>query len=179
MGKHIFIVNGKPRSGKDTFADILNEFIGVYKVSSIDRVKDIATMCGWRGGKSEKDRKFLSDLKLLTTEYNDFAFNDLKTHVRLFNKDHKSRTEVMLIDIREPEEIEKAKKEFGAQTIFIRNNRVPDVTTNMADANVANYRYDYILDNNGTLDDFRYEIMCFYVSVLGGVYIEEPNEKTV
>lgn len=176
MGKHIFIVNGKPRAGKDTFADILNEFIGVYKVSSIDRIKDIATMCGWRGGKTEKDRKFLSDLKLLTSEYSDFAFNDLKTHVRLFNKDHKSRTEVMLIDIREPEEIERAKQEFGAKTIYIRNDNVPAITSNMADANVENYKYDFIIDNSGTLADLTYEVMQFYVGVLGGVYIEEPNE---
>lgn len=179
MKKFIFIVNGKPRSGKDTFAEILSQYTGVYKVSSVDRVKKIATMCGWDGAKEEKDRKFLSDLKLLISDYSDVIFQDMRNHVRIFKKDKKSDTQVLLIDIREPEEIDRAKKEFGAYTLQIKNNRVPNVTTNMADANVDNYRYDFSLDNNGTLEEFRREIEMFYVSVLGGVIIEESNEKTV
>ena len=105
MNKQIFITNGMARCGKDTFAKFLNEIIPTLKYSSIDKVKDIAKLCGWNGGKSEKDRKFLSDLKLLTSDYSDMPFEAIKQKVNDFMKDKKYL--VMLIDIREPEEIEK------------------------------------------------------------------------
>ena len=148
------------RCGKDTFATFLNEIIPTLKYSSIDKVKEIATLCGWDGGKSEKDRKFLSDLKLLTTDYSNMPFEAIKEEIKKFNENDQYK--VMLIDIREPEEIQKAKNEFKAKTILIENNRVPFISTNMADANVFNYEYDYVIQNNGTLDDFKGTVKNFY-----------------
>ena len=40
--KMVFVVNGKPRAGKDTFAQILNEYLDVYKYSAVSKVKEIA-----------------------------------------------------------------------------------------------------------------------------------------
>lgn len=159
MNKQIFITNGMARCGKDTFAMLMNEIIPTYKYSSIDKVKEIAAKCGWDGKKEERDRKFLSDLKLLTTEYNDMPFHAIEKKVNKFRE--KDKYDVMLIDIREPEEIEKAKKAFDAKTILIKNNRVENIESNMADANVYNYDYDFVVENNGTLDDFRREVKEF------------------
>lgn len=160
MKKQIFITNGMARCGKDTFAKFLNEIVPTYKYSSIDKVKSIATLCGWNGGKTERDRKFLSDLKLLLTDYSDLPFQAIKEHIEKFlsDKDY----EVMLIDIREPEGIERVKNVFGAKTILIENNRVKHISSNMADANVYNYKYDYKIQNNGTLEDFKNNIQEFY-----------------
>lgn len=47
MNKRIFITNGMARCGKDTFAKFLNEITPTMKYSSIDKVKDIARLCGW------------------------------------------------------------------------------------------------------------------------------------
>lgn len=159
MSKQIFITNGMARCGKDTFAMLLNEIVPTLKYSSIDKVKDIARLCGWNGGKTEKDRKFLSDLKMLTTEYSDFPFQAMKDKVDEFLSDEKYS--VMLIDIREPDEIERAKNAFGAKTILIENNRVEIIRSNMADANVFNYQYDYTVQNNGTLKEFKENIKQF------------------
>lgn len=159
MEKQIFITNGMARCGKDTFAKILNEYIPTLKYSSIDKVKDIAKLCGWNGGKSEKDRKFLSDLKLLTSDYSDMPFQAIKNKINEFLSEE--NYSVMLIDIREPEEIEKAKKAFNAKTILIKNDRVKFINSNMADANVFNYNYDYTIENNGTLEEFRNNIKQF------------------
>lgn len=41
-------------------------------------------MIGWTGKKEEKDRKFLSDLKKLTTDYNDMAFQIIKEKINNF-----------------------------------------------------------------------------------------------
>lgn len=159
MTKHIFIVNGMARAGKDTFANFFMEMVPTMKVSSVDKVKLIARQCGWDGGKTEKDRKFLSDLKCLLTEYNDLPFSDIMLWVMRFRSS--DLIDVLLIDIREPEEIERAKKAFGAKTILIKNDRVPQLTSNMADAGVYNYDYDIIIENNGTLEEFREKVKQF------------------
>ena len=159
MNKQIYITNGMARCGKDTFAQILNEIVPTLKYSSIDKVKSIAKQCGWNGGKSEKDRKFLSDLKQLTTEYSDMSFEDIRYNIDKFK--HEDIYEVMLIDIREPKEIEKAKKTFNAKTILIENNRVKNINSNNSDANVFDYTYDFVIQNNGTLDEFRNNIYKF------------------
>lgn len=157
--KKIYITNGVGGCGKDTFANFLNELIPVMKYSSIDKVKGIARLCGWDGGKTEKDRKFLSDLKCLTTEYSEMPFEDLRYMVGVFRD--KTNVDVMLIDIREPAEIERAKKEFGAETILIVNPNIPHIKSNMADKNVYEYEYDYKIMNNGTLEEFRETVKQF------------------
>lgn len=160
MNKYIFITNGMARCGKDTFAIYLNDIIPTLKYSSIDKVKEIAELCGWDGkSKTEKDRKFLSDLKLLTSEYSNMPFKSIEDKVNTFKTDDRFR--VMLIDIREPNEIEKAKNVFDAKTILIKNDRVKNINSNMADRNVFNYEYDFVIENNGTLEQFKDVIYDF------------------
>lgn len=159
MDKHIYITNGVARCGKDTFAKLLNEFVPTIKYSSIDKVKSIAKECGWNGGKTEKDRKFLSDLKCLTSEYSDLPFKDISRFINAFLAVGDSK--VLLIDIREPDEIARAKQEFGAETILIVNQNIPHITSNMADRNVYNYKYDWVVRNNGTINDFRETVKKF------------------
>lgn len=159
MDKHIYITNGVARCGKDTFAKLLNEFVPTIKYSSIDKVKSIAKECGWNGGKTEKDRKFLSDLKCLTSEYSDLPFKDISRFINVFLAVGDSK--VLLIDIREPDEIARAKQEFGAETILIVNQNIPHITSNMADRNVYNYKYDWVVRNNGTINDFRETVKKF------------------
>ena len=159
MNKYIFITNGMARCGKDTFAEFLNEFVPTLKYSSIDKVKDIARLCGWDGGKSEKDRKFLHDLKMLTVDYSDMPFKAIGDKINEFIDD--SKYKVLLIDIREPDEIEKVKVAFNTKTILIENDRVENISSNFADASVFNYKYDYIVKNNGTLEEFRENIEVF------------------
>lgn len=159
MNKQIFITNGMARCGKDTFAEFLNDIIPTIKYSSIDKVKEIAKLCGWNGGKTEEDRKFLSDLKALTSEYSDMSFKAVKSKVDEFMTDDKHL--IMLIDIREPSEIKKAQVFFGAKTILIENTRVKFVNSNTSDANVYNYTYDFVVQNNGTLEEFKENIVQF------------------
>lgn len=155
----IYITNGVGGCGKDTFASFLSEYVSVFKYSSIDKVKEIAELCGWTGGKTERDRKFLSDLKCLTSEYSDMPFRDISEEVEWFRKNPQNK--VMLIDIREPGEIRRAVTEFGAETILIINPNIPHINSNMADKNVYEYDYDHRIMNNGTLEQFRYKVREF------------------
>lgn len=160
MDKLVFIVNGKPRAGKDTFAMILNRYMNVYKYSAITKVKEIATLCGWDGQKEERDRKFLHELKMLTSEYSDMAYQDVVNEIKKY-RNGEIEADVFIVDVREPEEIERLAKEVGALTVFIENNNVPAITSNAADANVENYEYDFVVPNNGTMNDFEEEIKLF------------------
>lgn len=158
--KKIFIINGSGGVGKDTFVNIVSSIVPSLNYSSVDKVKDIAKLIGWDGiSKTEKDRKFLSDLKNLTTEYNDMPFNCMKKTVAGFI--NVSGCQCLFLHIREPEEIKRAVQEFGAETILITRNNVEQITSNMADANVSNYEYDYIIDNSGTLEDLKLEAQKF------------------
>lgn len=154
MDKYIFITNGMARSGKDTFAVMMNEIIPTKKYSSIDYIKEIAKQCGWNGQKDEKSRKFLSDLKVLTSQFNNLPFNKIQEEIEKFNRD--TTNAVLLIDIREPNEIKRLCETYDTvKTILIRRNSVKNITSNMADAGVFNYDYDFVIDNNGTLDEFK------------------------
>lgn len=160
MNKYIFVTNGMARSGKDTFAALMNEFVPTKKYSSIDYIKKIAKLCGWNGQKNEKSRKFLSDLKVLTSQYNDLPFKMIQKQIDEFNKDEKYN--VLLIDIREPEEIRKLFNKYkDVKTILIKRNSVKTITSNMADAGVFDYDYDFVIENNGTVDEFKSTVKRF------------------
>ena len=159
--KQVYIINGSGGVGKDTFVDLvsnelndlLKKFHTVINFSSVDKVKKIAKEIGWDGKKTEKDRKFLSDLKVLTSDYCDMPFRSMKSKVDEFCKDDNSY--MLFLHIREPKEISRAAKAFNAKTILVTRNQVKHITSNMADENVFNYDYDIVIDNSGTLDDLK------------------------
>lgn len=152
--KQIFIINGSGGVGKDSFVKLISKSsdVPIMNFSSVDKVKEIARIIGWTGGKTEKDRKFLSDLKLLCTDYNNMPFNSMSEKVRKFTE---SDAAMLFLHIREPEEIEKAKIAFGAKTVLIKRDAVKQITSNMADGNVFNYQYDIVVDNDGDLAGFE------------------------
>ena len=138
--------------------------MSVFHYSSIRIPKDMARAVDSGTEKSEKYRRFLSVLKNLITEYNDYIFKDLRRVVDNFKK--WIITDVLIIDIREPKEIARAVKEFGAKTILIRNPNVEPITSNTSDANVEMYNYDYTIDNDGTIEDFEKKVKEFYETVI-------------
>lgn len=162
MNKHIVIINGSGGVGKDEFVkqvrkcflDKATSYPAVANYSSVEWIKSIARTMGWPGDKSEKSRKFLSDLKDLSTWYSDTPFKMMKEKVENFLND--KYLQVLFLHIREPEEIERAAKEFNAITLLIKNDRIKPVTSNRADAEVNNYKYDHVIYNNGTLDDLEW-----------------------
>ena len=121
--KLIFVTNGMARCGKDTFYEFLNEIVPVYKFSSITPIVEISKLVGYDGvTKTEKERKLWSEMKKLFTEYSNYPFKVCCEEIeKFYNND---AYEVMLIDIREGEEIDKLKKEYNIKTIFIENDKL-------------------------------------------------------
>lgn len=155
--KKIVVINGTGGCGKDTFVELCSKYISVYNFSSIDKVKEIAKIIGWTGTKHDKDRKFLSDLKKLTTEYNDMSFESIKEAINIFNNNN---FELMFIHIREPEEIKRVVEEFKAYSLLIKRKNQELIKTNYSDASVFNYDYDYIIENT-TLEEYEKKAIKF------------------
>lgn len=182
--KKIYITSGVGRSGKDTFCEFVGKYIPTHKYSIVDLPKEAAKILGWDGGKTEKDRKFLSDIMDLSTEYNDSPFRDVLCVVYDFIN-NLIEAEVLFIDMRDPKDIARAVETFGAETILIRNPNVEKIESNHADANVENYEYDYIIKNNGSLEQLDWVAKEFVDNIINGMgimpmpahYIYDSNTK--
>lgn len=174
----IIAVNGFPQSGKTTFEDNCLAVLGAFgsKYSSIDFVKQIATECGWNGEKTPETRKFLSDLKVILEQapWGDVLLEKIKQQCRLkqaeLNQfDLDDATHYMFVDIREPHNLEKIKREMDAWTLLIR--RADDQTAqaeaqNSSDTQVLDYYYDMILYNDGSLEDWQNKAYHFADNLL-------------
>lgn len=164
----IYILNGKAGSGKTTFFKLIEEKCRnyVYNYSTVDLVKKVAYGCGWNGSKTPENRKFLSDLKDLLTEWDDVPYKDCLKEIKritsladIYDVEHDDWA--IFIDCREPKEIQKFVDRLGAKTIFI-DRKIEDYNaSNHADANVENFEYDIVIHNNGTLEDLADAAMNF------------------
>ena len=165
----IYIVNGAAGSGKTTFEENVKEIVGdsCYILSTITPIKQIATMVGWNGKKDLESRKFLSDLKDLLTKYNDYPFNYICDQIKHIEEEWAEygvspKSIVIFIDCREPQEIKKLCDKLGAKSLLIRRASAENAaTSNHADAEVLNYNYDIIIENNGDLRDYAYKALEF------------------
>lgn len=131
-------------------------------ISTVDFVKQIARECGWDGVKTPRNRKFLSDLKDLLTEWNDVPFQKVFDHVMYLDVFAKGFDWLLFVDCREPTEIQKMKERLNATTVLVR--RLGDEvneTSNHADADVFEYEYDYTIKNYGDLSDLVVECEAF------------------
>jgi len=155
----VFVINGYPRSGKDSFVEFCNEKYRCKNYSTVDIIKTCARLLGWNGVKDATSRKFLSDLK-------DLASKAFDTSMQMGIKEmlYAAQTgyDFFFIHAREPQEIEEFKGicnnflHFNCKTIFIDRPGANDVElSNHSDKEVENYTYDYYVKNDGTLDDWR------------------------
>lgn len=151
----IFIINGQGGSGKTTFEEFVAEELsetGMVGVTSmVAYVKQVAEKFGWTGTKELKDRKMLSQLKDLLTEWDDSPF--ISTCMMIKQMENEGVL-CAFIDAREPEDIKRLKDKFNCKTILITRDEKKSYG-NHADDNVFNYDYDIKIDNTGSLEEFR------------------------
>lgn len=157
----VVAVNGAPTSGKTTFETICESMLlkRVRVTSMVKCVKDVAKKCGWIGGKSDKDRKFLSDLKDLMAEYNDFPFRCIQGELEYFKDELNEygvaqHEAIMFVDAREPADLQRLREKMNATCVLVRRESVENIEHgNHADDEVFNFDYDYVIENNGTINE--------------------------
>lgn len=169
--KLVIIINGKGGCGKDTICNILDKHYPTKSISTITKVKQAARlMFGWKGGKNLKDRKFLSDLKDLWTDYNDgpfmYAINEFQ---KFADKPVAAYNEILIIHVREPSEIKKIKDRINfigtvpCVTLLIKSPRTESVEYgNEADDLVNKYPYDFLYNNAAPLNKVDEDFMGFF-----------------
>ena len=186
-GLRVIIVNGQPSSGKTLFEQYCQDYLGHHRClirSSIDCIKNLASICGWNGVKDERSRKFLSDLKKLTTEYNEYPRKDIEDYLLSWEEsligdfDH-DILRVLFVDIREPHEIEKFVKYFNAQTVLVMRADAETITSNDSDRDIFNYTYDYIIANDGPKEALRQSAREFIDTLARDIEIRKrlDNER--
>lgn len=152
------------------------DFAKVKIVSTVDKIKEAYRLLGWDGEKTEEHRKALSDIKDISTKTLDHPFKYISNQIYEFFSN--SDDEILFIHSRDPEEIRRFVKIFGCKTLLVRNDRVPDITSNHADANVELYEnYDYIIENNGEFKHLESLAKDFVDSLRGTEEKHGKNSK--
>lgn len=152
-GCHNIIINGAPQSGKDEFVTLCKEVDClniIYSISSVDKVKEAAEILGWDGVKNAKNREFLHKLKELSDSYLDSSMKYMRRIISNLRFPC-----VAFFMIREPENIQKFEAEFSNTYTLLIRRPGDDEFSNSSDANVENFSYDFIIENNGTLEDLK------------------------
>lgn len=158
---NLFIINGAPRSGKDTFANLVTAINcsdkEVVNLSSVDDVKIAAGILGWDGTKTVVNRQFLSDLKQLSENFNSHSVEKI---VKLVN-DNKDSI-VYFYHVREDISIRKIKQSFNGTNTIVKTVYVDrlqegkeEVQTNISDiqSRLNPQQYDIVIDNSGTKEE--------------------------
>lgn len=183
--KTVLITNGSGGCGKDTMAEIMAKYVKIKKVSSIDIIKDMLKnyTVDYTAlyGKDEKYRKLLATVKSAFIEFNNLPLGEMTHEILRFLV---SENQVLLMDIREPEEIKKIiqyvedckdyMNNINIQTVLVINNNVPVIKTVKSDEEVFDYApYDYIIDNSGTLEDLEYSVLTLLIDLGFEVNLDE------
>lgn len=167
MKKIAIVINGAGGVGKDTLCELAAKHFKVKNISSITPIKEVAALCGWDGTKDNKARKFLSDLKNLCVEYNNYPTVWAK---RRYDEFLESDEEIMFVHIREAEEIKKFvdATDGAARTLLIRGGKrmSNEKYGNVSDDEVENYSYDHYFLNESTLDVAEAEFVELLRSIL-------------
>lgn len=160
----IIVINGSGGAGKDTFIKYCREANHeIYSFSTVDYVKDIATLIGWNGKKDMRGRRFLSDLKDALSEYNDTPFKRCVEEIQevmddYFRLNKNTKNLIFFVHSREPKEIQRWKDLYNAQALLIRRvQSEKQEFTNHADLEVTNFDYDYVYWNEHELEDVRFD----------------------
>lgn len=169
----VIIINGRPRVGKDTICDLTKEILGkdyCESISSVDGIKEIAKQIGWNGEKDLRSRKFLSDLKDLFTNFNDYPFISTTRRIQNLidmyeNYGISENQYVIFVHIREPKEIQKIQQKFNALTVIVERPLIDTKVSNHADEEVYNYDYNYIIYNDGNKEDLKKTIIGFLTKI--------------
>jgi len=161
MSKIVIVINGKGGAGKDTICDIVSQHYNTMNVSSIDPIKEIALKYGWNGGKDNKSRKFLADLKRAFIEYNDLPNNYLKRKYDDFMSDDNKN--ILFVHIREADQIDafKTMTSIKCVTLLVTGADSGELG-NLPDDETGEYSYDYYYDNTGPIEDLQNSVMDFF-----------------
>lgn len=194
--KHIVVINGKGRIGKDTLISSVVKAGGFFvcNASSIDPIRNMlnAELQPLDDKKSLPYRAMLSKVKEAVDTYyeaehgisytNEYLMRAIRTwsgQAKLF-PDKKC---ILFVHIREGQNIDtfikEAKKtltvisdkDTAISTLLVRSNRGLGSYGNPSDDNAENYEYDHTFESNGTKEDDA----AAFISMLNKEFFKEKG----
>lgn len=170
----VFIINGFPGVGKDylinELAKLLPDF-DVHSVSTVDKIKQMASVLGYSDSSKEQFRQYLSDSKDLVDKAfpNWTLLNCVKrTCIALDNSFlGNKRSAAVFIHSRTPSDIDFIKESlddagYEAITLLVEADWYKRTEfTNHADKDVMNYAYNYTFKNSKKEKTFNKNIKQF------------------
>jgi len=161
----VVIVNGAPRSGKDTAVLYMSERAeelgwNAHAMSTIDCVKALLADFPLEA-KGSKERALLSEVGDAVERYNGFRTNSVMAKLDVL-EGRSFKPIVLFVHLREPALISKLcdliksrydlTRETRCTTLVVRNPVAEmAATSNDSDANVLKFDYQWMVANNGTL----------------------------
>ena len=130
----------------------------VSELSTVDFVKEVARICGWKGEKEKKDREFLHDLKEAMEKWDNIPNKKVLEDAENIIKNYLGLNHLFFVNIREPQSIESFSQlvmEQGYETpikILMESN-MPSNEVDSIVQEIKSIKYDKIYKNNGTLKD--------------------------
>ena len=130
----------------------------VSELSTVDFVKEVARICGWKGKKEKKDREFLHDLKEAMEKWDNIPNKKVIEDAENIIKNYLGLNHLFFVNIREPQSIESFSQlvmEQGYETpikILMESN----MSSNEVDSivqEIKSVKYNRTYKNNGTLKD--------------------------
>lgn len=181
--KYIVALNGKPESGKGTIVSIVynNTNLHVWNTSIVNVIKAMAGLVTEEDQKKDdKYRKFINDLLVIVTKYNDGAYNKVLDYINTFVNDENAN--VLFIDIRDTKVIDRLKKQISLiygdrvifKSLFVIRPGTERPHGNPADdeLNVKDYKYDYVINNIRDFKYFELMVLSFVEHLITGKVIQ-------
>jgi dephospho-CoA kinase len=168
----VIIISGKARTGKSTVANIMKEYFDEKGLKTIILAyaryikmfaKDVSN---WDGSEEAKPRALLQEIgtDIIRKKIdNDFFVRRMTEDIKLYSY---FMDVAIISDARFIDEIEYIKKHFkNTITInIVKSNLETDLTkkeqTHPSETSLDNYnKYDYILDNDGSIEELKEKII--------------------
>jgi len=178
----VLIMNGPAESGKGTVVKYIKELfvdMEITEYSSINYVKEVAfEHFGWDGVKDTKGRNLLSAIKQTMIAYNDYPTKKI-----VYTIDTALGTDLLVVDIREPDEIEKLVNHckdinIVCHTCRVINTKIENDVDRVGELSLTGdrlygeYDYDINIRNNGTLEELKKEVLNIFGNIYeNGVYV--------
>lgn len=173
MDNTVIVINGKPRSGKDTFSKFIVKYCDEKSIlcdvwSTIDIEKEILEeYIKPYDINSDIDRGFLSDFKALLNEYYDYTFESFKVIMEDLTDG------IIIIHSREWKEIQRfkeycTKNNINFISVYVIGKDERHDFTNYSDKFCDDKQndYDYKIKNFGTLEELEQNAKQFCESRL-------------
>ena len=162
----VLVINGYPRTGKDTAACMLSARLeakgwACHEISSVDPVRHALADLGVPvHRKTPAERNLMAEIQSALLRYDWWPIREIVRYVET-RMEHAEKS-AFLVHMREPAAIRTfrdllAERGLRLRTILVDRKSAERVATNDADASVETMTYDLTLDNNGTLEDLDRE----------------------